>query len=167
MHPPEILIHKIHSIEASHLLLQQNIASFLGREFKLMGKTDLEQVECEMYSHQITDLFTEFSKVFFEKDAVKKGALLATFTEDLVPRNLAFLEAKLKKAKSGFLIGGGLTIADLFLFVGFETLTNGGFKTTDMDKLSQQFPCIVEHFKRLGSVEQISAWLKARPQTEF
>lgn len=132
-----------------------------------MGKTDLEQIECEMYSHQIMDLFTEFGKVFFEKDAVKKGALLATFTEDLVPRNLAFFEAKLKMANTGFLIGDGLTIADLFMFVGFETLTNGGFKTADMDKLSRQFPKVAEHFKRIGSMEQISAWLKARPQTEF
>ncbi len=142
-------------------------ASYLGKKLGLFGQTELEHVECEMYTQQISDLFAEFTKVFFENDETKKAELLVVFTEELVPRNLAFMEAKLKKTHSGFLIGSAVTVADLYLFVGFETLTNGGFKTTDVDKVASNFPMLLGHFQRIKAMPQVAAWLAKRPQTEF
>ena len=76
----------------------------MGKVFNLNGKTKEDMAECDMYSDQLSDLFTEFGKVFFEKDDLKKEIQKGIFNDEIVPKNMEFFEAKLKKTGTGFLI---------------------------------------------------------------
>jgi len=109
--------------EADKLVLtlaqSQTIARYLARQFGLAGQNAQEQSLAEMYCDQLHDMGYAFIQDFFNvhqaSDAVRQSKLDKYFTET-VPTEFARFEAQLERNNTGFLVGQGMTWADLQLF---------------------------------------------------
>jgi len=91
------------------------ICRFLGRRFHLTGKDEWEAVKCDEYVDACNDLFTEWGKYFFEKDAEKKAKLHEEFKANTVPKYLTKFNDVQKKNGGRLLVGTEITWADIFI----------------------------------------------------
>ncbi|XP_033746354.1 glutathione S-transferase-like [Pecten maximus] len=149
-------------IDGEKLSQSLTIARFLSREFGLAGDSNLDQARADQVVDTIGDLFTEFFKYAFEKDAEKKEELkkktfdsvLSTFATNVTK----FLD--MNKTKSGYFVGKKLTVADLAVYEGFED-----FLLVDPKSLDK-YPKLVAHRKLVLSNSKVKAYLDKRPKTD-
>ena len=127
----------------------------------LTGKTDLEAALVDMYGHQITDLLNECNEQIrarFAKDEEREKRSIARLKEAW-PKNLSFFEARLKENKSGYLVGDGLTWADLHLYAVLDWLFEKRAETIGNYALVKQLA------ERVEAHPRVAEWLKNRPKT--
>jgi len=133
------------------------IARFLGRQFGLSGKNNLESARCDMLVDQLFDLYVPLRGWHLEQDATKKAELLKEFYAGPVT---VFLDALQKFLQpNGYFVGDGITWADLALANGFWTLTQ--LNPTVLDK----YPPIKSFTDRVLNLPKIKAWIDKRPVT--
>jgi len=146
-------------------LAQSNaIGRALARKFGLAGKDDLEQALVDMYVDQVSDVGMERAKFFWEKDEAKKKTLEEAFKSETVPKNLSLFEKQLANNNTGYLVGSGLTWADLALFNFLDSLSGGNGCS---ENSCEQYPNVNKLVEKIRSCPKISKWLTSRPHTQF
>jgi len=146
------------------VLAQSNaIGRLLARKFGIAGKNECEQAQVDMYVDQVADVGQERAKFIWEKDEAKKKTLEEAFKSETLPKNLSFFEKQLTSNNTGFLVGEGLTWADLALFNLLDSLS-GGNGCSDCNACDQ-YPNVKKLVEKIRSCPKISKWLAARPQT--
>ncbi len=97
----------------------------------------------------------------FEKDEHKKKELQERLNNEVIPNNMKLFESKLAKTNSGYLIGKGLTWADLYLVCILEWL--GPHKEAVLNNFSHLKA--FEH--KIRSLPKIAEWISKRPKTDM
>ena len=100
-------------------------------------------------------------KSHFEKNEETKKELQAKLQNETMPNNMKYLETKLAKTNSGFLVGNGLTWVDLHLFSALEWL---GPKK---DALLAHFPKVKSHNEFVSSIPNIAKHIATRPPSDM
>ncbi|XP_070548519.1 S-crystallin SL11-like [Ptychodera flava] len=97
------------------------IARYLANEYGLAGKTNLEKAKVDMLNDTFGDLLQGIAKIHFEKDEGKKAELQLEYDKK-VATTLAALEKMLiaNNGGDGFLVGDGVSLADLAFFAQME-----------------------------------------------
>jgi glutathione S-transferase len=113
-----------------------------------------------MYVDQVTDLLYEMSKIRLEPDESKILELTTKFHREILPKHLTIFETKLNHTNSGYLVGKGLTFADLFQMNILERLGD------KKEEILNNFPTIKKHDKIIRAFPNIYKWLLSRPVTE-
>ncbi|XP_069107930.1 hematopoietic prostaglandin D synthase-like [Argopecten irradians] len=136
------------------------IARYLAAEFGLYGKTKLDNLAADEMLCEIVDLMTEVFKPIFEQDAAKKAELSKKLDETTIPGFLKRVEGKI--GKSGYIVGDGITVADIgFLDVMSGIMGRGN--TTCLDK----FPKAKALMEKVKSQPKLKAYLAKRPDSQM
>jgi len=100
------------------------------------------------------DIYHLLTPTFHEPDNDRKMAMRKTLAEETLPRHAGYIERLLlENGNTGFLVGDGLTVADLKLYWLCEFLTNGsldGIPTTLLDG----FPTLIAWYKHIARVRE-------------
>ena len=107
---------------------------------------------------QINDMISEWVIAFNEKDPIRKADMDKKISEEVWPKNLEILEAKLAK-NSGWLVGNGMTWADINFTVLLEWLGEKKAETL------ASFPNCKALSEKVTSNQKIVEWVKKRPLT--
>merc|ERR1711860_485514 len=128
------------------------------------GSNDMEEAKVNIVLDTITDLRTSAITVKFEKDEAKKAEGQKKLMEETLPKTLQFFEKMIKDngCKEGYIVGKGLTAADLIIFEGLEFCLGTG----DMPVLDK-YTGVKALKKKVETNAKVAAYLKARPVTEF
>ncbi|PAV65622.1 hypothetical protein WR25_12314 [Diploscapter pachys] len=143
------------------------IARFLAKKFGFAGKTEVEQAIVDGICDQWKDFYAEIKPYYYGNLGYCPPGwedLEKARTEVLIPARdkfFGFLKNLLNKNKSGFLVEGGVTYADLFI-------------TDNMTSLFGWFPGYFEghpeieaYYKHVQEIPKLKAWLAKRPKTSF
>jgi glutathione S-transferase len=148
------------------MLCQSNAcARYLARQFKLAGKTDLEQAQADMIVDCLEDALKPIFAFKFEtKDEAKKAELKKKFLEEQLSQHLTYLDNLLKKNHGGdkFIVGTELTWADLALinYLSWIDIAEGSAQLANHPKLKALR-------ERVESLPKVAAWIAKRPKSEF
>ena len=97
-----------------------------------------------------------------EKLAVRKRIL-----EQAIPKHLGYLEKQIEDNGTGWLVGDGLTIADLKLYyVGGLMIQKGildGIPATTLDS----YPKVKENIEKVKSHPDVAAWYEKYPGGKY
>jgi glutathione S-transferase len=142
------------------------IAHYLAREFKLAGKTTLEDAQCLALAEQVKDLLdacVDFA--FHEKDEARKAEKKKAFEEGMLKNTMTAFESYFKEhiSASGYIIGNELTWADLALFSGFEGLSS----YLGHPNLLDAYPTLKAHSQKIAGLPRMKHYREARPKTAF
>jgi len=152
-------------VDGKKLCQSNTCARYLARQFKLAGKTELEQAQADMIVDCLEDSTKPILTFMFEKDETKKAELKKKYVEEQLPQFLTQLEALLKSNHGGdkFFVGDDRTWADLAFinFVGWTAMATGGADTLASHGKLKALKARVE------ALPKIHAWLAKRPNTEF
>ena len=113
------------------------------------------------YSDQVTDIQEVMFKMMMAKSDAEKAELKKKLFEDVLPKNFKFFEDKLKQTKSGYLVGSGLTLADIYLISVLEKLGDG------KEGILANYSELYKLDKRVRSHPKIADWIAKRPVTPF
>jgi len=144
--------------------LEQSVAigHFLAREFGLCGKTALEDAQCMAIVEQMKDVLECAGRIHYEQKQEKTKE----FEQGLLKITLDALEAQVKDSaasNSGYLVGNGLTWADLALYSSLEVIE--GYIDFQRDLLAC-YPALTAHRDKVGSVDAIRAYQAKRPTND-
>ena len=101
-----------HNGKLIRIAQSMTIVRHLARMFGLAGKNEMQTVYADMYAEQVLDLFLEFVKIAFEKDAAKKQELETKLQTETLPTAYKQFEARLA-SNGGHFAGCGITYADV------------------------------------------------------
>jgi len=136
-----------------------SVARFLAKRLGLAGSNDIEHAQVDMYADQVHDLLNEIARASFEKDEERKKSAMEKLETETFPKNLCIFETQLAKNGSGYLVGPGLTWADLYFFVVIDWVQEK--LAPHLDKT----PNIKKLVENVRNNEKIAEWLKKRPVT--
>ncbi|KAI8798287.1 glutathione S-transferase 7 [Biomphalaria glabrata] len=136
------------------------ISTYLAREFGFYGKTNLDGLQIDQVIQLGVDFWNAATKYFMESDAKKKEELLKNLKDVETPKYLTFFEKLLKDNKTGYFVGSGLTLADLFVYDLMYFLKKQNMLP------SQGFPGLQELYNKVVSNNNIKAYLAQRKETE-
>jgi len=147
-------------------LAQSNtIARFLARKYNLMGKDEWEAAKVDEMVDVLVDIRQECIKHIMETDVEKKTELKEHFLNTYLPGYFKIMESQLEKKTTGngklFLVGDGLTWADLF-FIHLVDMTE---TIVDPTILANNFPGLSALRKNVCEVPKVKEWLEKRPKT--
>ena len=91
----------------------------------------------------------------------KKKELQDRLTNEVIPNNMKLFESKLAKTNTGYLIGNGLTWADLYLSSILEWLG------PNKDAVLNNFPHLKAFEQKIRSLPRIAEWISKRPKTDM
>jgi len=152
-------------VDGKKLCQSNTCARYLARQFKLAGKTELEQAQADMIVDCLEDSTKPIVSFLFEKDEKKKAELQKKYVEEQLPQFLTQLETLLKGNHGGdkFFVGADLSWADLVFinFVGWTAMATGG-----TDALASH-PKLKALKGRVEALPKVHAWLAKRPKTDF
>lgn len=143
------------------------IFRYLAREFGLYGKNNCDNTTCDITLETVNDIYTEMIKIMFEKDEAKKAELVKKLKDESMPKFLKFMTKKLKDNGGKFLVGSGLTVADISLFDFLDRLTTSPSSPIPSDEAVKDFPELKSFIDRVGSMPNIKKWLDKRPKSQF
>ncbi|CAI2330534.1 unnamed protein product [Caenorhabditis sp. 36 PRJEB53466] len=141
------------------------IIRYLAKKFGYAGKTPEEQAWADAIVDQFKDFITAFRQVIIATRTGKTPEEIAKISEEVaIPaRDTYFkiLNGILEKSKSGWLVGDGLTFADLVVADNLTTLEkNGFFKPEEQPKLAALR-------EKVNSQPGLKQWIATRPDTQF
>jgi glutathione S-transferase len=137
---------------------------FLANRFGLVGSNEFEKAEIDMYADLSLDMFTGFTKIYFEKDEVKKAELREKYLSESIPNALKLFEAKLSKTNTGFLVGNKVSWADVYLHNIVDNLDFPIFKKKDA--ILANFPLVKKHYEAFRIIPSVAKYLAKRPESE-
>lgn len=137
------------------------IARFLANKFGLAGTTPLEKAQADMVVDCVQDFFTAIVKVHFEKNEEVKKELGEKMKTETAPAFLKTMTAILTKNGGHYMVGKGVTWADIALAWILETMAQ-------RDKeFSTKCPPLAEFLNRVNNLPGIKAWIEKRPKTDM
>ena len=128
-------------------------ATYLAKKFGLAGKDELENAYVNMYALQLADIANKMELAIWEPDKAKKKELFDEIENTILPTNMKYFEDRLASNRTGFLVGDGLTLADLQLFSFLLTLSKKKEKTIE------NFPLIRSFDERIKAHPRIADWI--------
>ncbi|GFR73993.1 glutathione S-transferase [Elysia marginata] len=137
------------------------ICNYLAREFGLGGKTSLETASIDQVVCLVEDFFGAFFRAFKEKDETRKAELLKAYRDEEAPKYMGMFEKLLQNKPSGYFVGDTATLADIFVFEfmwSFNARNPG---------ILDNYPALVAHQEKVGSIPRIKAYLAARKHTDM
>ncbi|CAL8128189.1 unnamed protein product [Orchesella dallaii] len=145
------------------LILGQSftIVRYLGRKYKLVGKTEVEAAKCDEYADVLKDMLKEI-EVMDDKDEKTKSVMKTNFLEKTVPRYFSVIESNLKKNGGKFLVGNSITWIDFLLAQMAQNFSN--YLETDV---IANYPTIKGHQQQIFEIPEIKAWIAKRPVTQY
>merc|ERR1711997_744712 len=133
------------------------ITRFMGNEFGLAGKTNLEKARADMIVDCVTDMLAGVV-ASIKAPKTQKDALIAKLLNEIIPNGRQILE---KFLTDKFFVGNEITWADLMVFSFFETMRmqHGDEKAFG--------PCasLKNHNDFIQDLPRIKAWIEKRPVT--
>jgi len=150
-------------IDNGKVVLAQSkaIARYLGNEFGLVPKDQVDAAKADMLVDGLADLRTKFSALHREQDPEKKKELRQTIEAQEVPPYLKRCEATLANVGTGYFVTNKVTWADIFLFNSLHDYYNKS------PKLFEGFEKVVGFVNKMASESKIKEYLDKRPNTEF
>lgn len=139
------------------------IASHLARTHGLRGKTAVEEARCDELLGAFEDVRGELRKIA-TAPAERRAAVREELANATLPRWMGYLDRLLRANDGGrgFVVGAGVTIADLALWYLLELLRDNGFGAA-----VDRFPALVAFAARIGSRPRIAAWVKSPRRRPF
>jgi glutathione S-transferase len=139
------------------------IAHYLATQFGLAGKTPLDAAKCHAKVETIRDLIMPLlQKVGKEKDDAKKKEIIEKEAGPEFKTHLAMFEegAKANPDKSGYLVAGQLTYADLEV----HTVVTTALAWLGADLL-KAYPTVQKHYDMISAHPKLKDYLASRPKT--
>ena len=135
------------------------IARFCGKRAGLYPTSDLDQARVDELMDTATQITGLLGPSFSESDPERRTEMRAKLVAHDLPKWFGFLEARLlANGDSGFLVGDGLTIADLLIWKLLGWFTGGildGVPTSVLNEHSH----LQRHFQRIDALPQIREWM--------
>jgi len=139
------------------------IANHIARAHGLRGRGALEEARCDEALGAVDDVRLEMRKVasVAPEQRAAQRAELATAT---LPRWLRYLDRLLRRNEGGqgYLVGQGLTVADLALWYLLEMVADNGFGGA-----LARYPSLVAYAERIGSRPRIAAYRSSPRRPPF
>lgn len=137
------------------------VATFLARENGLYGSNNLDGLEIDQIQQVREDLLTSQSKTMFEKDEATKAELMKKLKEETYPKVFGFFNSVVKESKSGFVVGKKLSLADLVIYEGTQTVFENEPAILDA------FPELKKLRAKVESDGNVKSYLAKRKKTQF
>ncbi|PIC25238.1 hypothetical protein B9Z55_018247 [Caenorhabditis nigoni] len=141
------------------------IIRYLANKFGYAGKTAEEKAWVDAIVDQFKDFVGAFSELIMAQRSGKSAEEIARIsTEVTTPAKEAWfkiLNGILDKSKSGFLVGDGLTFADLVAVENVTTLEKNGFL------VASEQPKLIALREKVYGIPAIKKWIETRPDTQF
>ncbi|KAH3893818.1 probable glutathione S-transferase 7 isoform X1 [Dreissena polymorpha] len=148
-------------VDGKQLAQSNAIARFLAREFDLAGANSWEQALCDQTLELINDLIQEVVKYFFEKDEDKKKEMGKNLAEVVYPKFLGYFEKQLENNGGKYLVGSGLTVADLSVYAVLDTAVQKS--ETFLEKNEK----LRAHRDMVGAIPKIQEYVSNRKKTDI
>ena len=162
-HKAEMPLGQVPVLEFDGVKLPQTvtIARFLGKQFQLAGKDNLEQAKVDAVADTINDLVTAFAPIYGEQDQTKKQELTNKLLTNELPKHLTNLEVLAKLYGNGghFFVGNNLTWVDLLAYVYL------GHVLQISENAFDTYPWLKQNREEVEKIPKIKEYLNNRPQT--
>ncbi|WAR25197.1 HPGDS-like protein [Mya arenaria] len=137
-------------VDGEQLAQSNAIARYLAREFDMAGENSWEQALCDQTLELINDLIKELVAAELQKNA----------GEVVFPKFLGIFESML--AKNGkYLVGSGLTVADLALYAVFDT------PLQNVPNMMDKTPKLKAHRAMIEAIPKINEYISKREKTDI
>jgi len=151
--------------EPNGLRLAQSaaIASHIARLHGLRGENAIEEARCDEVLGAVDDVRLELRKVATASAEARRG-VRAELASTILPRWLGYLDRLLRKNGdgSGYLVGRGLTMADLALWYLLEMITDNGFGSA-----LTAYPALRAFAERIGNRPAIAKYCRSTRRPPF
>ena len=140
-----------------HIIAQSGtINRFLANKFGYAGKDVYEKAQVDMIDDQVTDIFLFMIDVYKRTDSDEKTALLEKAITERVPQMLKFIQNILEANNNGtgFLVGDGLTLADLYVVSIYDWLRER------RDEVLAKLDLLRHHEQRIKNYPILDQYLK-------
>lgn len=154
-------------LEVDGVQLSQGIAiaTYLAKECGLYASDNIERLQIDQIQQLREDLFTEELKTYFQEDPVKKAKLTANMRENVYPRFLTYFDKLIRQNRSqngsDFVVGRTLTLADIVIFEGTQTISQKEPEILD------KFPEIMALRKLVEETDGIRQYLATRKLSDL
>ncbi|KAN0052889.1 hypothetical protein ACTA71_012369 [Dictyostelium dimigraforme] len=130
------------------------IARYIAKKHNFMGKTLEEEF---LVDQIVTSIHSDIFSAFSNPNEEKIKAIYAKF--------FGSFEKKLQE--NGFLVGSSVTLADLYVYVGYDYIKFRGDSFFASELSDEKYPKIAELKKFFESNEGVAKYIKERPETKF
>ena len=139
------------------------IANHLARAHGLRGKSAAEEAKVDEALGAADDVRMELRKVFTAAPE-QRAAARAELAEKALPRWFGFLERLLKAnhGGTGYLVGDGLTVADLALWYAVELAVDN-----ELGAALPAHPLLEAWYRRVAARPRIAGYLKSPRRPAF
>ncbi|KAK4872788.1 hypothetical protein RN001_014817 [Aquatica leii] len=161
-HKPDMPFGQVPVLEVNGKKVHQSLAicRYLGKQLKINGNTDWEDLEIDSMADTINDLRAKIALYHYETDEeVKKSRKLPLYVETL-PFYLERFEA-IAKSNDGHLAIGKLTWVD-FYFAGLIDYFNYMLEKN----IIEDYPHLKEVINNVVGIPSVKEWIERRPLSE-
>ncbi|KAH3893260.1 hypothetical protein DPMN_017406 [Dreissena polymorpha] len=116
---------------------------------------------CDQTLELINDLIQEVVKYFFEKDEERKKEVGKHLAEVVYPKFLGYFEKQLDNNGGKYLVGSGLTVADLAVYAVLDTAMQNS--ETFLEKHEK----LRAHRDMVGAIPKIQEYVSNRKKTDI
>jgi len=153
---------ELHDLETGEKFYQSfSIARYLAKKYDLAGQNIAEATVCDEYADAIKDLLKDVEPMWTADDAQKAEIIKKVLTES-GPKLFPVLTADLKANGGTYLVGNGLTWADIMV-AHFTELFEGFVDKSLLDN----YPSIKSHQQRVFNIPKIKEYISKRPASDF
>ncbi|XP_005095055.2 S-crystallin SL11 [Aplysia californica] len=137
------------------------LATYYARENGLYGSSNLEGLKIDMIQQLREDLLGVEGKGFGEQDAAKKAEIGNELATNVYPRYLKYFNDILKANGNGWSVGSKLSLADIVIFEGTESIQQTNRELID------QFPEVKALRAKVAKVDGIRQYVQSRKVQGF
>uniref|UniRef100_A0A1I7TSF8 glutathione transferase n=1 Tax=Caenorhabditis tropicalis TaxID=1561998 RepID=A0A1I7TSF8_9PELO len=153
------------SVDGFEIPQSAAILRYLAKKFGFAGKTPEEQAWADAIVDQFKDFFGQFRQLIIAQRSGKSVEEIEKVKKEVViPARESYfkiLNGLLNKSKSGFLVGDGITFADLVIAENIETLEKFGFfNPSEESKLDGLRKKVYTH-------PNIKGYVASRPESQI
>ncbi|XP_068671747.1 glutathione S-transferase-like [Montipora capricornis] len=149
--------------EGKCLAQSATIMKYICKKEGLSPADSFDEALADMIVDGTNDFRSAVIRAHFEKDPAKKEDQTKQFHESTLPARLEKYTNLL--GEKDFFFGDKMTYADIAFFEFFNSFLADGEPTVPNEL--ENFPVLVEHYKRMLNVPEIKAWIATRPKCSF
>ncbi|XP_054763253.2 hematopoietic prostaglandin D synthase-like [Lytechinus pictus] len=158
----DLPILEIEHKEGKTIMLQSRaIQRYLAKEFGLYGCSNDEAVIIDVVTECWDEFLDAAAKIMFEEELTKKESLRQAFLQGTGPRLLSYLE-NLFKNNNEYLLGQNPSLGDVATFNCIDVV-----KDWVGDGLFSSYPKLLAIRDKISKIENVAAYLAARPKCLF
>ncbi|KAK3803293.1 hypothetical protein RRG08_021491 [Elysia crispata] len=135
------------------------IVRFISKKCGLLGKKEDDQIYVEILLEQVNKFRDQLirPKVDSFLNKGQKEFLLKKLQEEEIPKFLTRVEEALKVSRTGFVLGGELTVADLSVWDTIDLLVS------EKPDILGLYPKLLEHRAKIKTLPKLKKYLETRP----